>query len=115
MTVESRTTHHLTADQVHYAWDNSLPPRLTIRSGDTVEFETRDAADGHFQPDSTSADILTRVFKGHPLTGPVAIEGARAGDVIQVEILSVDAASYGWTAVIPGRGLLPEDFPNPHL
>ena len=109
-------THHLLApDPPHYAWDNSLPPRLTVASGDTVIFETRDASDGHFRLDSTSADVASYEFRGHPLTGPVYVERARPGDVLQVEVLEVRPASFGWTAILPDFGLLPEDFSSVYL
>jgi acetamidase/formamidase len=111
-------THQLDAGTVHYAWDNALAPCLRIAPGDTVVFDTRDAADGYYTPASTHADVLARgPFRGHPLTGPVAVEGARPGDVLVVEILEVaPRAPFGWTAIRPGRGLLPEaDFPKPFL
>jgi len=112
-----RTIHrHLLAPKPpHYVWDNSLPPHLTITSDETVTFETRDAADGHFRLESTSADVATYEFHGHPLTGPVYVEGARPGDVLQVDVLEVQPATFGWTAVLPGFGLLPEDFAQPYL
>jgi len=112
------TRHALDASQVHHEWNNALPPRLTIDPGDTVVFDTRDAADLYYTPASTSADVLNRgPFRGHPLTGPVHVRGARPGDVLVVEILDVrPRAPFGWTAIRPGRGLLPEaDFPKPHL
>jgi acetamidase/formamidase len=112
------TTYRLDASDVHRAWDNSLPPRLQIDPGDTVVFDTRDAADGYYSCTSTHADVLARgPFRGHPLTGPVRIRGAHAGDVLVVEILEVKPAlDFGWTAIRPGRGLLPEgDFPKPYL
>jgi len=111
-------THQLDASQVHYEWNNALPPRLTIDPGDTVVFDTRDAADGHYSPRSTHADVLARgPFRGHPLTGPVQVRGARPGDTLVVEILDMQPrASFGWTNIRPGRGLLPEeDFPKPYL
>src|SRR6266436_947507 len=64
------------------------------------------------------ADVLARgPFRGHPLTGPVAGSGARPGDVLAVEIIDVTpAAEFGWTAIRPGRGLMPEaEFPKPFL
>ena len=112
------STHRLDATQVHKEWNNALPPRLTIESGDTVVFETRDAADGYYSPTSTDADVLGRgPFRGHPLTGPVRVRGARPGDVLVVEVVDVKpAAPFGWTNVRPGRGLLPEeDFAKPYL
>src|SRR3989454_4902565 len=112
------TTHHLDRGTVHREWNNALPPRLTIDPGDTVIFDTRDAADGYYSPSSTHDDVMGRgPFRGHPLTGPVGVRGARRGDVLTVEILDVKpAAAFGWTAIRPGRGLLPEaEFSKPHL
>jgi acetamidase/formamidase len=111
-------SHRLDASRVHYQWDNTIPPRLEIEPGDTVVFDTRDAADGFYTPASTHADVLARgPFRGHPLTGPVHVRGARPGDTLRVEILDVQPGGpMGWTQIRPGRGLLPEaDFPDPFL
>jgi acetamidase/formamidase len=109
-------THHVLApDPPHYVWDNTLQPRRTIASGDTVTFETRDAGEGHFRLDSTSADLATYQFRGHPLTGPVYVESALPGDVLQVDVLEVRPAAFGWTAILPDYGLLPEDFSTMYL
>ncbi len=110
--------HHLDADHVNYEWNKADPPRLEIEPGDTVVFDTRDAADRYYSRKSTHADVLARgPFRGHPLTGPVRVKGARPGDVLVVEILEVKPAlDFGWTAIRPGRGLLPEaDFAKPFL
>jgi len=110
--------HELDANQVHYAWDNSIAPRLEIEPGDTVVFQTRDAADGFYSRASTHADVLNRgPFRGHPLTGPVRVKGAEPGDALVVEVLDIKpAADFGWTAIRPGRGLLPEsEFSKPFL
>ena len=110
--------HELDASQVHYAWDNSVVPRLVIEPGDTVVFQTRDAADGFYSRASTHADVLNRgPFRGHPLTGPVQVKGAEPGDALVVEVLDIKpAADFGWTAIRPGRGLLPEsEFSKPFL
>ena len=77
----SGAIHHLDATQIHQEWNNALPPRLTIEPGDTVVFDTRDAANGFYTKDSVHEDVIRRgPFRGHPLTGPVQIRGARAGD-----------------------------------
>jgi acetamidase/formamidase len=110
--------HHLDAGEVHREWNNALPPRLTIDPGDTVVFDTRDAADGFYSRASTHADVIARgPFRGHPLTGPVRVRGAAPGDTLVVEVLDVrPALDWGWTAIRPGRGLLPEtDFDKPYL
>ena len=107
--------HTLDCTQVHYAWDNALSPRLEIESGDEVVFQTRDAADGYYTSTSTAEDVSKRVFPGHPLTGPVWIKGARPGQVLAVEIRAVEPGPFGWTAIMPGRGLLPNDFAAHYL
>jgi acetamidase/formamidase len=110
------TTHRLDHSVVHHQWDNSLPPRLTIDAGDTVVFDTRDAADRYYSRASTHADVLARgPFRGHPLTGPVRVRDAAPGDTLVVEIVDMKpGADFGWTAIRPGRGLLPEsDFAKP--
>jgi acetamidase/formamidase len=110
-------THTLDAETVHHEWNHAIPPRLEIDPGDTVVFDTRDAADRFYSKTSTAEDVARRVFRGHPLTGPVKVRGARPGDTLVVEILEVvPALDWGWTQIRPGRGLLPEeDFPKPHL
>lgn len=109
--------HFLDASVVHYEWNNAIPPRLTIEPGDIVTFETRDASDEFYNVRSPHEDVMRRVFKGHPLTGPVRIRGARPGDVLAIDILEVTPrAEFGWTNVRPGRGLLPEaEFSRPFL
>src|SRR5438552_670737 len=112
------TPHTMDCETVHYEWNNALVPRLEIEPGDTVVFDTRDSADGYYRPASSHADVLARgPFRGHPLTGPVRVNGARPGDVLVVEIVEVrPRASFGWTAIRPGRGLLPEaEFAKPFL
>ena len=111
-------THHLDHSEIHREWNNAIPPRLDIDPGDTVVFDTRDAADRYYSRTSTHEDVLARgPFRGHPLTGPVRVNGAAPGDVLVVEVLDMKpAADFGWTAIRPGRGLLPEtDFPKPFL
>ena len=110
--------HRLDASDVHKEWNNAIPPRLEIDPGDTVVFDTRDAADGYYSRASTHADVIGRgPFRGHPLTGPVRVRGARPGHTLVVEVLDVQPAlDWGWTAIRPGRGLLPEaDFAKPYL
>ncbi|MEO6041680.1 MAG: acetamidase/formamidase family protein [Croceibacterium sp.] len=98
---------------MHFAWDNSLTPLLTVAPGDTVVLDTRDSADGYYHRDSTAEDVARKgPLVGHPLTGPIHVRDARPGDILAVEILDMRPRSdFGWTAIRPGRGLLPpEDF-----
>lgn len=118
MTSETETgrTYALTAERVHYQWDNSLAPLLRVRSGDRVTFQTRDAGDGAIKPGTTIDQLdLSRPFRGHPLTGPVWVEDAEPGDTLEVAIVGLQTGGHGWTRFSPGRGLLPDDFTTPYL
>lgn len=109
-------THHLDDSQPHAFWDNSLAPRVRIEPGDTVVFETLEASANQITPSSNSQAVADLDFSYiHPLTGPVYVEGAQPGDALQVEILSIEHKGWGWNAVIPGFGLLPDDFSEPYL
>jgi acetamidase/formamidase len=104
-----------TAETVHHDWDRDRVPVLTVDSGDTVEFECRDATDGQLPPDATPDDVLAMEVEGHALTGPVAVAGAEPGDTLAVDVLGLDHHGVGWTYVYPGEegtGLLPDEFPD---
>jgi acetamidase/formamidase len=110
------TTHSLNAAPTHSRWNADLPPRLTIDSGDTVEFECQDASGAQVHPKMT-VDEFQKIDRGkiHALTGPVAVEGAEPGDVLQIDVLEVHHHGWGWTSVIPGLGFLKERFAEPYL
>ena len=102
-------------DTFHYKWAKSHKPVLTIGDGDTVTFEINDVASWQLTKDSSSADIdRLDASKLYPLAGPVFVEGARPGDALIVETVSVKTADFGWSAIIPGFGLL-EEFKKPYL
>ena len=91
-------------------------PVLTIASGDTVTYETRDVSDDQITPESTAGVVATLDWdRVYPLAGPVAVEGAEPGDTLAIEILDLQTRGWGWTAIIPGAGLLPDDFPDAYL
>jgi acetamidase/formamidase len=100
----------------HIGWDNSFPPVETIAPGSTLRFECKDSADGHFTAASTVAQVISLDFSTvNPVTGPVFIDGARPGDILKVTIDSFEPSGFGWTAIIPGFGLLADDFKTPNL
>ncbi len=109
-------THYFPEDRVHYRWDRNEEPVLTVASGDTVVYRTREVTDGQITPDSTAEAISTLDWdRVYPLSGPVAVEGAEPGDTLEVEVLDIHTAGWGYTAVIPGFGLLADDFTEPYL
>jgi acetamidase/formamidase len=112
--VEERT-HHFPADRVHFTWDVANEPVLTVASGDTVVMQTRDVSDNQISPESTAADLDLDWDRVYPLAGPIAVEGAEPGHTLAIEILDLHTLGWGWTAILPGLGLLPDDFPDPYL
>ncbi len=100
----------------HYGWDNSNPPALTVAPGDSVEFEVVDASGGQLDPSSGVADVAALDFgKINPVTGPVYVDGAEPGDALKVTIETFQPSGWGWTAIIPGFGLLADQFPEAAL
>ncbi|KAI0737177.1 Formamidase [Daedaleopsis nitida] len=108
--------HAVKRSQCHLAWDNSIPPAIRVSSGDTVTFDCLDASNGQITPSSTVAGLASLVFTQlDQVNGPVHISGALPGDTLRVDVLSIETATWGWTALIPGFGLLADEFPAPAL
>ncbi|MGD9511173.1 MAG: acetamidase/formamidase family protein [Geminicoccaceae bacterium] len=108
--------HTIHRHQHHLGWDNANPPALEVAPGDTVEFETVDSSGAQLSATSTLADLAALDFgKVNPVTGPVRVAGAEPGDALKVTILSFQPSGWGWTANIPGFGLLADQFAEPAL
>ncbi len=100
----------------HYGWNNALEPVQRISPGDTLSFVIQDAGGGQLGPSATLETLKNLDFGNiNPVTGPVYIEGARPGDALCVELLEFKTSGWGWTANIPGFGLLADQFPDPYL
>jgi len=109
-------THHLPDERVHFAWDVGHEPVLAIDSGDTVVVWTRDVSDNQIGPDSDTSVIANLDWdRVYPLAGPIAVNGAQPGDNLAVEILDIHTQGWGWSAILPGLGLLADDFPDAYL
>jgi acetamidase/formamidase len=110
------SSHTIHRHQHHLGWDNANPPALTVAPGDTVELETVDSSGAQLSPTSTLADLTVLDFgKVNPVTGPVYVDGAEPGDALKVTIRSFQPSGWGWTANIPGFGLLADQFTEPAL
>ena len=108
--------HTVHGQDHHNVWDQAIEPVLEVEPGAAVELETVDASGGQVHRGSVAADLgaldFTRV---NPVTGPVFVRGARPGDVLEVEVLDLGMTDWGWTAILPGFGLLADEFPDPWL
>ena len=108
--------HTIHQHQHHHDWDRDHAPALEVEDGASVEFDTTDASGGQLDASSTAADLETIDFaRVNPVSGPVFVRGARPGDVLEVEVLELGMTGWGWTAIIPGFGLLADQFPAPWL
>ena len=106
----------LSSQHRHTVWDSSIEPVLQVAPGDTVEIEVANSSGGQLGPDSTAADLLGLDFsRVNPVTGPIAVDTAEPGDSLVIEVLDITVADWGWTANIPGFGLLAGQFPEPRL
>ena len=116
----------LLPQNVHWGYyDASLKPVLRIASGDSVRVETMIArglqrlrAAGVKEeeiPESLKVVERTITERGpgaHPMTGPIFVEGAEPGDVLEVKIVGFEFLHpYGVSGFIPGSGTLPDEFP----
>jgi len=108
--------HRHTIHRQHYGWDHSLAAARRLAPGESLEFAVIDASGGQLSETSTLEDVARLDFaKINPVTGPVFIDGAEPGDILKVTLLSFSASGWGWTANIPGFGLLADEFKGPAL
>ncbi|TGN50196.1 acetamidase [Paracoccus liaowanqingii] len=107
--------------QHHFGWDNSIAPVQTVAPGSTILFQCQDSSAGQLGPSSSVADVVALDFgKINPVSGPVFIEGAEPGDALKITLdhfapREQDGSAWGWTANIPGFGLLADQFTDPAL
>ncbi len=111
--MHKHTIHH---HQCHFGWNRDNPPAVRIAPGETVEFNPVDSSGGQLTAQSTVADVSKLDFGTvNPVAGPVYVEGAEPGDAIKVTLLHFAPSGWGWTANIPGFGLLADQFKEPAL
>lgn len=100
--------------------DPSRKPIVTIRSGDIVEYPSTWLHWGNqpkFGMGYAERDAIRQQYRAGPysLVGPVAIEGAQPGDVIECRLLRLKTIGWGWNSAPTGVGALPDQFPEPYL
>ena len=115
---------HSSPDTVHWGYfEAAWEPALRVESGDKVIIHTLTAEPDDLPPDGF--DVLPELLEVHAncergpgphfITGPVWVNGAQPGDVLEVRILDCQLRQdWGWMIIAPLLGTLPEDFPNLH-
>lgn len=95
----------------HNRWHYAIPRVAVADPGDVVVFGTRDAFDHSLDRNSTAADVVAlNLNLVHPLTGPLHVRGAKAGDVLAVTLLDIEPDDFGYTIIVPGFGFLRDVF-----
>jgi acetamidase/formamidase len=117
--------HRLPAsvETIHWGYfDAGLKPVLTVASGDTVEIDTISGNPWNLPGEGFAVppELLevharvTRELQGHIMTGPIAVEGARPGDMLEVRFRDIrPRTDWGYNMIRPLVGTLPDDFPEP--
>src|SRR5277367_417760 len=107
--------HLLSAEPTHSRWNNAIPSRLAIDSGDVVHMQCVDSSGSQVRPGASVEDLLA-IDRGkiHALTGPIAIHGAEAGDTLVIEVLEIAHKGWGWSSIIHGLGFLKDRFNRPY-
>jgi len=122
-------TYHVlpaTLETTQWGWlDPNEPPKLVVNSGDTVAVETMMHSHNKIQPGSTMDEIvaLRRANPGggpHSLTGPIYVNGAEPGDVMEIRILKIVPKAFGTNFSLPGKdfptiGVLASEMPNGYV
>ncbi|MCL2819161.1 MAG: acetamidase/formamidase family protein [Actinomycetia bacterium] len=96
---------HLSSDHVFYAFEPGLEPAITIKQGEELTLETMDCFGNQLKTADDSLDALDwdRI---NPATGPVFIEGVKAGDIVRIKLLKVEPTGHCTMACIPGEGAI---------
>ncbi|MEX0610341.1 MAG: acetamidase/formamidase family protein [Balneolaceae bacterium] len=104
------------SEHSHTYWNHDINPALRIEPNETVEFKIKEASNGQITKDSDVGSVKSLDLDNvNPVTGPVYIDGAEPGDALKVHIEELTCSGWGWTANIPGFGLLADDFPQAAL
>jgi amidase len=106
----------ITRDRTQLFFDRDIEPVASVTAGERIVVETADSLCGLVKSEADTFshfdEILDRLGGACPVTGPLYVEGARAGACIAVSIHRIEPAPVtgtGWTAVIPGLGALVHD------
>lgn len=128
MPAAAQTTHRLPLTPENIRWgyfDATVPPAVRVRSGDRVYFENLLARglerlrlagfdESRFLPSMLGVErSVTERVGAHPLNGPIYVEGAEPGDVLEVRLADIGFLTpYGVSGHLPAGGTLPDEFPS---
>jgi amidase len=110
--MNEKSTPRISNEHVVYTADKNNKPVLRVKSGDSIIFECKDCFSQQIRkPEQLPANIDMNHI--NPVTGPVYVEGIAPGDTLEVHIQKITVADQGVTCVMPGYGLLHDEFSEP--
>ncbi len=114
-----------TLETSQWGWlDPKEPPKLIVNSGDVIAVETMMHAHNKAQPGATLEEFIAirKAKPGggwHSVTGPIYVNGAEPGDVMEIRIIKITPKAFGFNISLPGKefpvGTLPAEFPDGFL
>ncbi|MGB9800373.1 MAG: acetamidase/formamidase family protein [Thermanaerothrix sp.] len=95
----------LTREHVFFAFAPDLQPALEVQPGEEVWLETHDCFEGQLKSEQ---DLIDNLDWNHvnPATGPLYVQGVKAGDVVRVDILELRVGERSTMVTVPGEGAL---------
>jgi len=108
----------ITRGQEHYAFSRTIPPVIRVHDGAFIKVYTKEASDGLVVPGMTVEAYRQLTFPenfGHPLAGPVYVEGAEPGDILEVTLHQIELEDWGWTDTDPHWAYLGDELDELHL
>ncbi len=99
--------------KIHFSWKPVRDPIANVKDGEVFEVKVPDSSTMQVKEDWTTSDmdhLDTKKFDG--AVGPIYVEGAEPGDVLEVVIQDIKAGSWGWTSIQPDFGFIKKRFQN---
>src|SRR3990167_10536958 len=99
------------------------PPVIKVHSGDIVSLETWNSCLHEMIYNKTTPAGVAKFYAEHDiqkrrgmhtLTGPVYVEGAEPGDILEIRILDIELNDFGYNFLSPTQGILSE-FTKPRI
>lgn len=105
----------ITRDQVIYAMDKAARPVIFAHPGEQLWVETEDCFSHQITEPTDTFGPWFDYSRINPATGPIEVEGAYPGDVLEVIVEEIHLATQGVVATYPGWGPLGEQVAEPAI
>jgi acetamidase/formamidase len=94
-----------------FSWEPGVPAAFSVSPGEEFLVEIHDSSTGQLGPSSSAASLAgLRMDRVDAVAGPIEIRGAQAGDALEIEILEIVPATWGWSGVFRDFGFLRQRF-----